>query len=238
MGLEEFLKKTNVSPYITIDKKWDKYLSTVSKKLFQDSQRQKRRINKLGEIYFDSAHQENKIYTMLNKLDEFKGNRNYSNMIAKNFFDRPGIKNFLIEICMSFSEKGYLALTSFHSSNQKYAVHLGFVFKGCYYYYLPSFNPKFFSYSVGRLLMENSIKEAFELKLKKYDFLNGDEEYKYKYSDNQINIYQFSNYQSKFYGKLISYFEEIIIPWLSKITLLRGIRKLLFDILNRRKEKN
>ena len=234
---EYSLKKQNVSPYITIDKNWDDYKNTISKKLANDSRRQKIRLAKSGNLEYQFADQEKEIIYMLNKLDEFKGNRNYSNKIAKNYFDRIGIKNFLIEICNSFNDKGYLALTSLWSSNQVCAVHLGFIFKDHYYYYLPSFNPKFFSYSVGRLLMEYSIQKSFELKLKKYDFLNGDEEYKYKYSDNQINIYQFSNYHSIYFGKFIRNIEEIIIPLLSKLTLLRGIRKLFLNIINRRKEK-
>ncbi len=85
--------------------------------------------------------------------------------------------------------------------------------------------------------MENSIKEAFELKLKKYDFLNGDEQYKYKYTNDETNIYQFSNYNSIFLGKLIRYFEEKIFPMLSKLTLLRAIRKLLLNILKKTRAK-
>ena len=60
---------------------------------------------------------------------------------------------------------------------------MAFYHNNQYLYYLPSFNSEYKKYSPGRLLLEKSIEYAIDRKFKKFDFLNGNESYKYNYSN-------------------------------------------------------
>lgn len=66
---------------------------------------------------------------------------------------------------------------------------IGFIFKDCYYSYMPTINPDYQRFSPGKLHLVFCIGQAIEKNLKTYDQLRGSELYKSEWTDRFCNIY-------------------------------------------------
>ncbi|MDD3371509.1 MAG: GNAT family N-acetyltransferase, partial [Alphaproteobacteria bacterium] len=61
--------------------------------------------------------------------------------------------------------------------------HLGFYKKNVLNLYITSFNAEFSAFSPGNLMMAETIMAATDKKLRKVDFLRGDEDYKQHFAN-------------------------------------------------------
>jgi len=94
----------------------------------------------------------------------------------------PKSRMFNLDVAKSFSHRGWLGLYLLKFSGEPVAALYGFKYKGTYYEYLSGFNPRYYKYSVLNLLRARVIEECIRQGLKKFDFLRGTEEYKYRWS--------------------------------------------------------
>lgn len=62
------------------------------------------------------------------------------------------------------------------------AYHIGFKYEGRLYWYKPTFNPSFAKSQPGKLLIQAIIESAVEEKITEFDFLLGDEPYKFQWT--------------------------------------------------------
>jgi len=90
--------------------------------------------------------------------------------------------SFNLDIAKSFSQKGWLGLYLLKFSGEPVAALYGFKYKHTYYAYLSGFNPEYYKYSPLNLLRAYVIEECIKQELKKFDFLRGSEEYKYRWT--------------------------------------------------------
>jgi CelD/BcsL family acetyltransferase involved in cellulose biosynthesis len=62
------------------------------------------------------------------------------------------------------------------------AVHLGASHEGRTYWWIPSYGPEFAKFSPGRLMLESLLRASFERGDHEFDFLIGEEAYKWHYA--------------------------------------------------------
>ena len=229
---KSYIRKGNISPYIDINFNWDDFKKNIKKKLINDSNRQWRKLSEIGLLKIEKATKKSEIKLLIDCLDNFKNDRAYKSLIAKNILSKRGMKKFLNDISEQFLKTNNLSLIALKMSNSVLAVHLAFYHNNQYLYYLPSFNSEYKKYSPGRLLLEKSIEYAIDRKFKKFDFLNGNESYKYNYSNDVTEIYNYSNLKMNFVGRLIEFFINTVYPFLAEIKILRKIRHFLKIIFN------
>lgn len=79
-------------------------------------------------------------------------------------------------------ERGWLRLSTLFFDQTPVAGTYGFAYGGKFYFYLSGFDPAYAAYGAGRMCMEVDLREAFREGLKEYDFLHGDENYKYHWA--------------------------------------------------------
>ena len=228
---KSYFQKDNISPYIDINSNWDDFKKNIKKKLFNDSKRQWKKLAEIGSLKIERATNKSEIKSFIDCLDQFKNDRAYNSLIAKNIFSKRGMKKFICDISEQFLKTNNLSLIVLKMSNLVLAVHLAFFHNNQYLYYLPSFNSEYKKYSPGRLLLEKSIEYAIDRKYKKFDFLNGDEAYKYNYSNNVTEIYNYSNLNMNFVGRSLDFCINTAYPFLAEIKILRKIRHFFKIIL-------
>ena len=91
------------------------------------------------------------------------------------------------------------------------AMHFGYKYRDRFYYFKPTFNMQFKSFSVGRILMLELIKLSYDEGLDIFDFMAGDEKYKYDFSVFEKQLYRTFVFRNDIKGKVLSHLRAKII---------------------------
>src|SRR5262245_41651344 len=93
-------------------------------------------------------------------------------------------KGFTFEAAAELARAGMTRFEEIWLEGECRASLFGFESGDCYYFFLSGFDQAWSKYSLGFTLLWLSIREASRRGLKMYDFLRGDENYKFDWSDN------------------------------------------------------
>jgi len=93
---------------------------------------------------------------------------------------------FLREMASVFADAGALRLFSLRFENRIVSVILSFVFRDTLFSYLSAFDPEYESLGFGRTLLYDSVRYAFEEGYRSWDFLRGNEAYKFDWGAKRI----------------------------------------------------
>lgn len=97
-------------------------------------------------------------------------------------FEEEKPRNFALEIAKSFSEKGWLSLNILELSDKPVSALFGFRYRSKFYYYLAGFDPAYYRYSVGNLLLDQVIGQCIKDGLTEFDFMRGADEHKNRWN--------------------------------------------------------
>jgi CelD/BcsL family acetyltransferase involved in cellulose biosynthesis len=130
------------------------------------------------------VHAENEMHHILNELRRLSllrvGSKgDVSSLVRDDFF------SFLLEVCGRFLRRGWLRLYALEVDAEVIAVNLNFAYGTKVYGYMSGFNPAWTRHGIGTVLMRHVIRSAMEEGFQEYDFLRGDEEYKYRWTSCQ-----------------------------------------------------
>lgn len=214
------------APFLNISQKWTDYEKSLKKRLIQDTARQKRRLNKTGELRFNNISDKTQIGTLISVMIEQKINR-YKSTGAKNIFKDSRYKDFYIDISGAFFEKGYLDLSHIEFMGQIVAIHFGFNYRNKFFYYMPSFDLTYGNYSLSRILLQNLLQQSFEKHYEEFDFLGGDDMYKYDWTNSYRQVYGISVYPNNMRGKLLALVYTRVIPTIKGLALTKRLTKTL-----------
>lgn len=96
-----------------------------------------------------------------------------------NLFAIPTTRAFL----QNLLDAGILILSAIFVAGKPIAAHGGYIHDGVFYYLLPGYDVEQRKLSAGLVLMEYMISEAYNEGLEEFDFLLGDEGYKFYYAN-------------------------------------------------------
>jgi CelD/BcsL family acetyltransferase involved in cellulose biosynthesis len=206
------IKKTKIHLHAyntTLCGSWEEHMrKRVKTKLLTDSSRQRRRLNKSGELKFvvakDSTEKEEIISKMINQKRQRYKETGVSDMLSvlehRNFY--MGITDI---------PEGYLKIhcSALFVGDTAIATHFGVYDENVFYYMMPGHDTKEWArYSPGRLLLEYLIEWSIENKLSVFDFTVGGELYKHNWCDRETNLYEYVRART-FKGHIYENIEEI-----------------------------
>ncbi|MBK7857905.1 MAG: GNAT family N-acetyltransferase [Archangiaceae bacterium] len=140
-----------------------------------DSKRQRRRIEKdLGPISFVYDDPRPEVFDACVK---WKSGQYLATGVGDMFAKAENV-----ELFRRLKAKGALVVTSFSAGSTLMATHLGGWNQGWFGWWIPAYDPSLNKYSPGRLLLEDLIRESHARKHTEFDFLIGDEKYKFTYA--------------------------------------------------------
>jgi hypothetical protein len=90
-----------------------------------------------------------------------------------------------VELFRQLRRRGVLVVNSLHAGSTLIAAHLGSLHDGRFTWWVPSYDPAFGTWSPGRLLLEDALRESQARGHTEFDFLIGDERYKYQYATHE-----------------------------------------------------
>ena len=189
-------KFMNHCPYISLHGSWEDYYLKLSKKLMKDICRRKRKFEReIGELAFRKCLNddmlENDFNTFLD-LQRKKRNRKCYKQIGKNK------EEFLYDVCQSFKANDWLGLSFLEANETAISCDLSFEYNNIFYDYMPAFDPQYSSYSVGTIHLIYILKDLFLRKFNEYDFMRGDEPYKYDWTSSERDNEQIMAYDDRF----------------------------------------
>jgi hypothetical protein len=82
----------------------------------------------------------------------------------------------------------FLTVSTLSAGETLLAVHIGAVANNSLYWWVPAYNIRLARYSPGRLLLEDLLAESFARKHVRFEFLLGDENYKWHYSTHALEV--------------------------------------------------
>ena len=205
------------------------YFSTsVRKKILADSRRQRKRLGDLGKLGFLIADSKN-LYDELTQVMIKQKQRRFLEMNVRNILANHKVQDFYASFQNSFLHCSGLKLNS-----TIIATHWGIVFRGRFYYLMPSFEGGVIGkYSAGRLLLEELINWSIDNRCHTFDFTIGGESYKKDWCEKEMAIGR-SMFALSFKGELMCKLLKIkqhavdrIVKTKNIMLIYRSLRKIL-----------
>jgi CelD/BcsL family acetyltransferase involved in cellulose biosynthesis len=171
---------------IAAHESWDAYLATRSSNFRQQVRRFARRAAREAEVRVrrteSAAALETDMRTFFALHDKRFGERGGSSLSA----DRA--RSFHLDFAGAALEQGWLRLWILELDGGPAAAWYGWRLGERYSYYNSGFDPAFAALSPGLVLISAVIESAFEEGASEFDFLLGEESYKYRFAERERTV--------------------------------------------------
>jgi CelD/BcsL family acetyltransferase involved in cellulose biosynthesis len=177
-GLVSEAEQEDVCPIIHLPDTYDGYLEQLDKKQRHELRRKRRRAEEYGGVNCYIVGSEHDLDA---EIDAFFALMAKSTPDKAAFLQEPGHKEFFYDMGHVMLDAGILQLMFLLIENQRAAAMWQFAYQDRMMLYNSGLNPTAFSsLSPGIVLLTFSVEDAIQRGFKVYDFLQGDEEYKYR----------------------------------------------------------
>jgi CelD/BcsL family acetyltransferase involved in cellulose biosynthesis len=176
----------DVSPQILLPSRWEDYLALLKTKDRHELRRKLRRLEQTKAVNsYTIIEKEHLPQEMESFFELFK----LSNAEKAHFMtDRK--REFFMTMVSSLSEKGYVRLSFMEVGGSRTSSTLCFDYNNDIYLYNSAYDPAYASLSVSLLLKVFNIRDAINSERKRFDFLRGDEPYKYDLGGQDVPVYR------------------------------------------------
>jgi CelD/BcsL family acetyltransferase involved in cellulose biosynthesis len=176
-GWQISVEKLQHSPFIQLPGDWEIYLEGIDKKQRHEIRRKMRRAEEADTpvrwyVVTDGS-------TLDSEIDAFF--RLMKKDSDKEVFLKPAMQDFLRLVMQNAFKEGILQLAFLEVAGQKAAAYLSFDYQNRIWVYNSGLDREFQSYSPGWVLLGYLLHWANEHGRSEFDFMRGDEEYKYRF---------------------------------------------------------
>ena len=185
-GYEVLCHPEDISFELALPSTWDEYLAILTTKQRHEVRRKLRRLSEAGKVDYHfveaSAAVNNAMDTFLKMFTESRTD--------KAVFMTAQMESFFRSVADNMAEAGLLRLGILELDTLPAAMVMCFDYNDCMYLYNSAYNSKYTSLSVGLLCKVLCIKESIQEGKKRFDFLKGDETYKYHLGGREVPLYR------------------------------------------------
>lgn len=185
-GYATEVSQEDVSPGVALPATWDQYLGTLSKKDRHELRRKLRRLESQASYSWYSV---DGIALQEGVLDDFfnlmRGSRQ-----DKAVFLTDARESFFRRMVGELARMGALKLFFMELAGQRVATAMCFDYGQIRFLYNSGYNPEYAHLSVGLLLKGLCLRQAIEEGKTYFDFLRGDERYKYDLGAKDVILYK------------------------------------------------
>jgi CelD/BcsL family acetyltransferase involved in cellulose biosynthesis len=170
-----------ICPRMSLDARWEDLLERSRRSDY--FKRCMMRLNKIASFEFRVISDVNEIPAAYGRFLELHAGR-WGDRGGSSAFRTAEQKGFTFDAAAELARASMTRFEEIWLEGECRASLFGFESGDCYYFYLSGFDQAWSKYSLGFTLLWLSIREASRRGLKMYDFLRGDENYKFDWSDN------------------------------------------------------
>jgi len=185
LGFREEVEE--VCPLLGLPSSWEEYLSMLSRKDRHEVRRKVRRIGREAQVKWYSIQGGEELEEA---VEEFIALHQASAPEKDTFMDRR-MQRFFRSLAQAVAPHGWLRLDFLEVNGERVASLFNFDYGDYIMVYNSGYQPQRYAHlSPGIVVLAYSIREAIRLGRKGFDFLRGDEEYKYRLGGKGQEIYQ------------------------------------------------
>lgn len=171
-----------ICPYIPLSNySWASFFEGLSENTRYNLRRRKRQVFEALGAEIKCCEDMTDVKPFLNSIFELHAQR-WQARGGSDGFSSPQVQAFHQDVAARLFAKGWLKLYLMESKGQPIAGIYGLEYGDTFSFYQSGMSPQWDRYSVGMVLLGETIKESFSRKLAIYDFLHGTEEYKFKWT--------------------------------------------------------
>ena len=171
----------DVSPFVSLPDSWDNHVQSLSKKDRHELRRKLRRLEGSGEAEYRIYDHDND--ELPDALEDFVSLMGKSSE-AKSDFLTPDRRAFLETLTRTMADADSLQLAFLNVGGKPVSATMSFMEGDRLLLYNSGYDPDYSHLSVGLLLKAYGLRGAIEQGLREYDFLRGNEPYKYDLGGN------------------------------------------------------
>lgn len=187
-GLAIDVVPEDVCPVLELPGDWENYLMILRKKDRHELRRKVRTLEGRDDVRWylvkTGEHAE-----LEKGMRAFIALHRSSGPDKAQFMDDRRAEAFM-EMAARMSNSGWLDLAILAVHDEPAAAYLSFNYNGRLYLYNSGYDPRYAAYSAGVALLAYRIHKAILQGISTFDFLRGDEEYKYDFGANDTYVYR------------------------------------------------
>lgn len=200
-------------PYIQLTETWERYLSGLSKNARHNILRYGNRLRKEypDQVNYWRVEKKDDLLKMTDVFFSLHLERKSEQQQESTFNDQQ-LLIFIQKIVNKFHENGWLYFYILTVKQEPIAAILCFFYKGIFSFYQQGHNPSWAVYSPGRQITAYAVQQAILNGAREFEFLRGDEPYKYNWTDkihNDICIAMPTSHWSQLLFKMRNIHESI-----------------------------
>lgn len=207
--LIEFARKSNWKiqdaekcPVLPLPPTWEEYLKQLGKNMREQIKRYPKRLEKEFRVEYSLAQNEDEVRVALDDLFRLHGAR-WRARGQTGVLATPRRQKFHREVCASFLRRNRLRLWTLRCNDAAVCVLLNYCYNHKYYFFIGGFAPEYSRWSVGTCLFSRVFQHAIDEGATEFDFLKGEEEYKYRFGAKNRDYRTISFFQSTPRGRLL-----------------------------------
>lgn len=180
------VEKEDVCPVITLPDSWEDYTGMLNQRDERELRRKIRKAEMEGDLSYDSTLSAE---SLKSDLEEFFRLHALSQPEKEEFWNQDR-RRFFREMAHEMLDLGYLDLSLMRIDGHAVAANFAFDYEDRIYLYNSGYDPSERELSAGIVLLAQNIQQAIRSGRKSFDFLRGDEAYKYRFAAKDEIVYR------------------------------------------------
>ncbi|ROR02902.1 GNAT family N-acetyltransferase [Desulfosoma caldarium] len=186
LGYAVSVESIDVTVEMPLAPSWEGYLQSLNGKQRHEVRRKMRRLEEAGQVDYRVVSTPSELEQALEVFFHlFQSNRD-----DKARFLTPAIRTYMETLCHTMGREGLLRLSFLHLNGSPAASALCFDDGETVYLYNNGYDAAFAPLSVGLMQTLFTIKDAAERGRTRYEFLRGDETYKFRLGGQEVPLYR------------------------------------------------
>jgi CelD/BcsL family acetyltransferase involved in cellulose biosynthesis len=179
----------SVCPYVSLPASFNDYKKLLSNSFLKKIRRNIKNIQSKGNLIFSISDSIQDFHEDLNAFFELHQKRQNKKGQRGHFREERWREQFQ-SISTLLYLSGMLRIGSLKINSEVISIQFNLLLKNKEYSYLSGFEPIYEQYSPGKLLDYYMIEDAIKKGITEYDFLQGSEPYKYKWTKKDVQLYK------------------------------------------------
>jgi len=197
-------QKSTIAPYLSLPDSFDEYLKSFKRKKRYNLNASVQKFDKSGSCYHVAENYDD-AQNLLKHLYIIHEKRSAERGIVSSFAG-TNVFTFHDNIIKNMDN---VWLCSLEIQGEIIAVLYGFIFKGRFFYYQIAHDPAFRAISPGTVLLYKVIRECCNSELEEFNFLQGDEKYKWQWTKESRTLFSMQIYNRTLGGILSKYKDKM-----------------------------
>ena len=173
----------SVCPFVSLPSSWEEYESSLDRKVRYNLRSRSRRLEKDADkqVSFQSVASNSEVEDAMSELfrlhQQIRERRR-----TKGAFGDSLVSDFHRRVAKRFSENGWLRLYLLRVRGDAIAAVYSFRYRDVVYFYQTGYDPAWAKYGPGSAIVAHSIRSSIEEGAHEFDFLRGNEPYKFQWT--------------------------------------------------------